>query len=125
MALIDVAAAFDLSFLSDGELIHTTATLDDEGVFRQVDSERETLRAVFIPSGTEKVSGAVENELKVKALDVYIPRKRASIQTRIAPADVIIFDGQRYNVTEVTNYHYYGAGYVLAKAELTGGDDVL
>ena len=121
MATLDVSDAFDESFLSTLTVYKCTVDLDDEGFWSKTLSDPYIIRVVKTPN-EDKPKTDIQSDYKLKSIEVYSIDKLRN-QNAIDAADIIEWNGQKYQVDSVEDYSNYGQGYYHIYASLVNADD--
>lgn len=121
MATLDVSDAFDESFLSTLTVYKCTVDLDDEGFWSKTLSDPYIIRVVKTPN-EDKPKTDIQSDYKLKSIEVYSIDKLRN-QNAIDAADIIEWNGQKYQVDSVEDYSNYGQGYYHIYASLINAED--
>ena len=121
MATLDVSDAFDESFLSTLTVYKCNVDLDAEGFWSKTLSDPYIIRVVKTPN-EDKPKTDIQSDYKLKSIEVYSIDKLRN-QNAIDAADIIEWNGQKYQVDSVEDYSNYGQGYYHIYASLINADD--
>jgi hypothetical protein len=111
MATLDVSEAFDLSFLSKFSVIRRKEIIDSHG--RSITTEQiiDNIDGVITAASPGDLRRVPDYDYQARAYTIYTQYRLQSAHPGYKN-DLVIIDGDRYQVVNQLPYHNYGRGFV-------------
>ncbi|MBZ9939140.1 hypothetical protein LB518_22780 [Mesorhizobium sp. BR1-1-16] len=118
MPLLDVSEIlFDPDFADTLTLERSTVVTGSNGMAVRTPAAPVAFYAVVTSSSGDILARLAEGRQRHGSITVHT-RTRLVAGQGATEADVVVYDGQHYTVTNVNSYARYGAGFIAAECEL-------